>query len=135
MSLVQPPPWKPGDDLDGLLRAFFRSQMPHPWPSPRLPRFRTAADPRSAPSGHSLTRSRLVLAASAALLMLGSLCLPGRFTQDIKPGYDVPVAPTADNLERLRMKKEHENKNKPNLGADDGDFENGLGLLDLPPLR
>jgi hypothetical protein len=102
--------------------------MPQPWPSPRLPRFRTAPAPRPAAPGRSLFRSRLVLAASVALLMLGSLCLPGRFTQDTKPGTGTEMTPTADTLERMRMKKEHENKNKPNLGADDGDFENGLGL-------
>jgi hypothetical protein len=107
--------------------------MPQPWPSPRLPRFRTAPATPSAPTGRSLSRSRLVLAASVALLLLGSLCLPGRFTQEIKHDSSTSVAPTADNLERLRMKKEHENKNKPNFGAEDGDFENGLGLLDLPP--
>jgi hypothetical protein len=135
MNFVLPPPAKPGDDLEELLRAFYRSQMPQPWPSPRLPRFCTAPATRPKSSGRSLTRSRLVLAASVALLMLGSLCLPGRFTHEIKPDYGTPVAPTADILERLRMKKEHENKNKPNLGADDGDFENGLGLLDLSPLR
>ena len=134
MNLVLPPPPKPGDDLEELLRAFYRSQMPQPWPSPRLPRFRPA--PTQPPSsGRSLIRGRLVLAASAALLMLGSLCLPGRFARDSKPSSGPPIAPTADNLERLRMKKEHENKNKPNLGADDADFENGLGLLDLPPLH
>jgi hypothetical protein len=118
-----------------LLRAFYQSQMPQPWPSPRLPRFRTAPATRPASSGRTLSRSRLVLAASVAVLMLGSLWLPGRFTQDIKPDSGTPVAPTADNLERLRMKKEHENKNKPHLGAEDGDFENGLGLLNLPPVR
>jgi hypothetical protein len=90
---------------------------------------------RPAPSGPSPSRSRLVLAASVALLMLASLYLPGRFTQDLKPDSVAPVALTADNLERLRMKKEHEHKNKANLGAEDGDFENGLGLLDLPSLQ
>ncbi len=127
MNLVPSPPRQPADDLEGLLRAFYRSQMPQPWPSPQLPRFRPAPTPRPAPSGRPLSRSRLVLAASVALLLLGSLCLPGRFTQDAKPGAGTELTPTADNLERLRMKKEHENKNKPNLQADD-DFENGLGL-------
>ena len=38
MRFVDPPtlasPWReqPGDDLDGLLTAFFRSEMPSPWP-------------------------------------------------------------------------------------------------------
>jgi hypothetical protein len=132
MSLVEPPLPKPGDDLDGLLRAFFRSRMPHPWPALRLPRFRMASAPRPPSSGRSLIRSRYALAASVALLLFGSLLLPGRLTPGSKPGQ-VPDAPMIGDLhEQQRMKrehkiKEHENKNKPALGADD-DFEKDLGL-------
>jgi hypothetical protein len=32
MGIVEPPSHNSSDDLDGLLRAFFRSQMPQAWP-------------------------------------------------------------------------------------------------------
>ncbi len=67
------PPTVPGGadgDLDGLLSAFFRSELPAAWPEFRVP----ADPPRPGllrPS--SLGFSRLVLAAAAALLLLGYL--------------------------------------------------------------
>lgn len=65
----------PPEELDALLRAFYRSEMPHPWPEaacgfaqPRLRRARGRS---------SWWNSRLALAASIALLLLGSLLLSG----------------------------------------------------------
>jgi hypothetical protein len=104
MSNVDPPldvrkPGRPPGDLDGLLRAFFRAEMPHPWPaaqipeqpSPFLQRNGTAAHlngedrrpagiaARLAPRSWTKVRSRLALAASVALLLLGTLLLSGKF--------------------------------------------------------
>jgi hypothetical protein len=104
MSNVDPPldvrsPGRPAGDLDGLLRAFFRAEMPHPWPavqigqgpSPFPQRNRTAAHMngddrppadtgrRFAPRSWSKIRSRLALAATVALLLLGTLLMSGRF--------------------------------------------------------
>ena len=138
MNLVPPPPRKPSDDLDFLLRRFFRSQMPDPWPRPRLSFFRPHPATPATPSRHPLIRSRWALAASVGLLLLGSLLLPGRFTQALKlEPYPGGSHIGTDDLRR-QMDKEHrlkdfENKNKPQLGADVPAPD--LDEVDLPPLR
>jgi hypothetical protein len=85
MRSVQPSPADPrdggrlSDDLDGRLRAFFRAEMPEPWPVLQPPV--SALVPRSAAAARRrpLSRSRLALAASAAFLLLGQLSLSGPF--------------------------------------------------------
>ena len=79
MNVIMPPRVPPDDEIDGLLRAFYRAQVPHPWPALKAP----AAPPRTtpvrpAPSRPPLWRSRFALAASVALLALSSLFLPGK---------------------------------------------------------
>lgn len=58
-------------DVDGLLREFFKAEMPHPWPVMKPPMAFKSTLPFRA-QGWSLMRSRLALAASIALLLLGS---------------------------------------------------------------
>lgn len=78
MNLAVRSPARPDDDLDGLLRAFFQAEMPHPWPALKAPLpSRQTAPP--APPRRGLFRSRLALAASVTLLVTGALALPGRF--------------------------------------------------------
>src|SRR5439155_27024577 len=64
-----------GDDLDEALFAFFRSQMPSPWPRLQPPGGAPPvrpARPAPAPSRRPWFRSpRFVLAASVALLIAG----------------------------------------------------------------
>src|SRR5262245_55622026 len=78
MSIHEPPPTRPGpgprspDDLDGLLRAYFRTEMPDPWPALRPPPSAAAPPP---PSRRLPWGSRSALAASVALLWLGHLAL------------------------------------------------------------
>jgi hypothetical protein len=91
---------RPPEDPDGLLRAFFRAEMPDPWPgfrrlpgptavlgtngtAPGRPRPREAAPP-SRPA----LRSRLALAAAALLLLLGTLAGSGRFHPGMLEGPD-----------------------------------------------
>ena len=69
-TLDSPTRGRSGDDLDGLLRAFFHAEMPHPWPgapvveeTPVVLSRPVTARPRS------LFRSRMALAASVALLL------------------------------------------------------------------
>jgi hypothetical protein len=92
---------QPGDELDNLLRAYFQSEMPDPWPALeigmgsadaevpiRLSLLPAADEPseesepepvvRASFPGGSLSRSRLALAASVALLVSGSLFLSGQ---------------------------------------------------------
>jgi hypothetical protein len=67
---------KPPDELDGLLRAYFRAQLPDPWPSLEAP---AALPPRKPAARRSVFRARLALAASVALLAGGSFLLPRAF--------------------------------------------------------
>ena len=68
--------------VDRLLRAFYRAEMPNPWPS-----FATPADAPTLLSFPTPTarrplswRSRLALAASVALLVTGMGILSGKFS-------------------------------------------------------
>jgi hypothetical protein len=94
MSKMEPPvDWRhagrPGADPDGLLGAFFKAELPDPWPACRRPGDRvrsTTPSRQTSPSGGpprgrtwTAARSRLALAASVALLLLGTLLLSGKF--------------------------------------------------------
>src|SRR5262245_51844514 len=83
MSALHDPPLSRGDrggrppeELDVLLRDFFRSEMPQPWPECAAPEpepIRPLVRPARA---WTPVRSRLALAASVGLLLGGSLLLP-----------------------------------------------------------
>jgi hypothetical protein len=68
-------------DADQLLRAFFQSEMPHPWPAfePPVPRTTLPFRPAAAPRRRFVLGSKLALAASVALLMLCGWLLSGAF--------------------------------------------------------
>jgi hypothetical protein len=113
-----------GDDLGGLLRTFFRRQLPQPWPPPRVIPI-SVAPSRRPTSGRSLMRSRWALAASVALLFLTSLLLSSRFTQDARPDHG-PNGPIISDIPR-DMHKKHKNPQpidkKIKLGFADEDDE------------
>jgi hypothetical protein len=138
MSITEPPAHKPVDDLDGLLRDFFRGQMPKSWPPSPVPVARTMNSPRPMTQRNSLTRSRWALAASVALLLLGSLLLPSRFSQDAKPENSLSGAPTIGTgdlrrqMEREHHKRQMQNKNKPGLAVEDDDRLPEMDDSDLP---
>jgi hypothetical protein len=87
MNLISPPPVsrggdRPPEDIDRTLRAFFKAEMPEPWPSLEAPAPRRPATiPFAPPPARrgSLLRSRLALAASVALLAMGLAVLAGAF--------------------------------------------------------
>jgi hypothetical protein len=60
------------NDVDGVLRAFFKAQTPAPWPKAPVVVAKT-------PKGWPMMRSRLALAASVGLLALGLSSLAGAF--------------------------------------------------------
>src|SRR5262245_23306735 len=79
MNRVVEPVGSGEPDVEGLLRAFYRSEMPSPWPAfapprPRVLPFRPAARPRQRRGFRSL--SRLALVASVALLLLAAWLMP-----------------------------------------------------------
>ena len=56
MNVIVPPRVPPDDEIDGLLRAFFRAELPHPWPAMKAPAPPTTPA-RPAPSRPALWRS------------------------------------------------------------------------------
>jgi hypothetical protein len=135
MRFVEPLSPKAGDDLDGLLRAFFRRQMPHPWPAPPVPPDHSTVLRRPA-SGYGQLRSRWALAAAVALLLLGSLLLPRRFAAENKSETGLGGLHTADKNIFSPRSKPHEskpaaNKNKPDFGVEKGDLLPELDDSDL----
>jgi hypothetical protein len=85
MSSLQPPlvgPRGPNGspaDLDGLLQAFFRAQMPEPWPVPKPPAMPSVPTGGALRQRGSLFRSRLALAASILILLIGQFFVSGMF--------------------------------------------------------
>lgn len=89
MRFVDPPtvssPWRgnAGDDLDGLLKSFFRSEMPNPWPdAPHAEEAPVILAVGPMPKRRSFASSRFALAASVALLVGGAWLLGGAFDGD-----------------------------------------------------
>jgi hypothetical protein len=68
------------DDVDGLLRVFFRAQVPKPWPVLKPPATKSRQEGVAAPRGLSLLRSRIALAASLLILLFGQLFISGMFS-------------------------------------------------------
>ena len=124
MNVVEPPPMQPGDDLEGLLRTFLRSQLPTPWPPPRLLTAVSSCQRRPA-NGRNLMRSRWTLAASVALLLFGSWLLPSRFAPDAKtrPGPNGAMIGSDDIRRELHkeQKKHIQSRHKTGLAADEGE--------------
>jgi hypothetical protein len=74
------------DEVDALLRRFFRAQMPSPWPPLKPSTQAGAVHPWSRPGRWLHLRSRFALAATLALLGLGSF-----FLVDLLPSQPLPA--------------------------------------------
>jgi hypothetical protein len=104
MKLVERPPvevnGRGGDDLDQVLRAFFRSEMPSPWPRLALPDEAPAVLPlqpaRPTQPRRWFRRSHLALAASVALLVIGHLVLSDTLKPSATAPDGMPDNPTAN---------------------------------------
>ena len=111
-SIERPPGYpriagRPPEDVDELLRTFFRSEVPRSWPTLALP----ARDDRGNSPPVSRPRLRLHrrfgVAAAVGLLVVGYLSLAGRFPVETNdPGATVNPARTlaAKELDRLRKR-------------------------------
>ena len=101
MNLLPPLPAPPGGapssdgDIDTLLSAYFRAELPDPWPAaPARARVATAVPRRGL---GRLARSRLALAASVALLVSGALFRAGRPDEaPARPDAPDATPPSAD---------------------------------------
>jgi hypothetical protein len=128
MNVIVPPRVPPDDEIDGLLRAFYRAQVPHPWPAWKAP----AAGPRTVPvlpaPRPALWRSRFALAASVALLALSSLFLPGKAPRE-------PQSPTRPGISSGSAKRE---KVKSSLSLEqpkDGPTKIKVEAYELLPMK
>ncbi len=65
-----------GEPLDALLGAFFRTEMPSPWPALRRPARSRLSFDHAQVSRRPAYAGRLALAASVGLLFVGSWLLP-----------------------------------------------------------
>jgi hypothetical protein len=93
-----------GDDLEEVLIAFFRSEMPHPWPPLKLPDEAPPArlaQPAPPPSRRPWFRSpHFALAVSVALLIGGYAVMSGALTPPV-PADATPIdgqTPTATGI-------------------------------------
>ena len=78
-----------GEPVDALLGAFFRAEMPSPWPAFRPPaRTRLAPTPASR---HSAYAGRFALAASVALLFVGTWFLPTVLSPRAPRDQGIPI--------------------------------------------
>jgi hypothetical protein len=102
------------DDVDQLLRSFFQEEMPRSWPAfaggltpadqqPQLP----AANRHQSPF-----RSRFVLAASVAILLIGTWWLGGRFSTP-----ESPTSPSAPG-KVIGAKERRNNATAPKMVPD-----------------
>jgi hypothetical protein len=110
MNATEPQIERSPDELDALLRAFFRSEMPDPWPAVKIPPAESAYS-----SWWTASRSRLALAASVALLMLGSWWLAGNtanYTAPVPTTPGVGSANPGQNPVVDKVKKDEEKKNR-----------------------
>ncbi len=74
----------PPPDIDRMLRAYFRSEMPDPWPRLLL------AEPARL-SWWRRYGARLAVAASVALLLTGYLALAGHFPREAVPSQAIDL--------------------------------------------
>lgn len=84
MNIVPPPVWprdsaRPSDDLETLLRRFFRAETPNPWPALKVPARPRPPFPRRRP----WWGSRFALAATVTLCLAGSAMLATLFPRAI----------------------------------------------------
>jgi hypothetical protein len=79
-----------GEPIDALLGAFFRSEVPSPWPAFRRPTpARLLLD--QVPPRRPSYAGRLALAASVGLLFLGSWLLPATLSPRVPQGHSLPT--------------------------------------------
>jgi hypothetical protein len=81
-----------GDEIDGLLRAFFQAEMPKPWPAFKAPVTPSA----NAPGFWAKSRSRFALAASVTMLLLGSWWLANQSVEYATPLKGVSTETSGD---------------------------------------
>src|SRR5262245_8500152 len=118
MSTTEPPLLKtrsdrPDDDLDGLLRDFFRAELPQRWPAAPQPvplsslnghaNLAPAARPARSKARPWAWSSRVALAASVGGLLLGTLLLSGQFKGNQPPSDSDVGTPSGSRVHMKEM--------------------------------
>ncbi len=135
MNVIVPPRVPPDDEIDGLLRAFFRAEVPNPWPALKAPAAPQTTPVPPAPPRRALWRSRLALAASVALLALGSLLWPGK-AQPEPQAPAVPIGPTSAKRDKLPAVAPDSVKSSLSLEqTKDGPTKIKVEVQYLPPMK
>jgi len=119
MRIAEPPsldsPWRghSGDDLDGLLRSFFQSELPEPWPALELPAEETILPmPATTRIPRWKTfRTKFALAASVAFLLAGAWLIGGSLPTSAHR-TSTPSKPDEANIRGLPRKN---NVNEPSI--------------------
>ena len=94
MNSLQPPLSGPHEldrspnDLDRLMGAFFRAEMPQSWPVPKLPAASFGRKERPAAARRSLVRSRFALAACLLVLLLSQAFMSRMFSDSTRTAAD-----------------------------------------------
>lgn len=124
----------PADDLDKLLRRFFRSEMPSPWP-PAPAVSSTASSPQARPYPWFRLSSRLALAAAIGLFLIGYLVLAGKFPVGSEPGHSIDLArPTAkDPLRPRHLPAKMQNRVNPGKLQSRSDIQLLQPLIERTP--
>ena len=93
-----------GYDVDPLLRAYFRAEMPAPWPELVLPAKGETANAPAPRRPQTSYRSRFALAASLLLLLSGYWLLSGMFSSYTPAPTDqaAPMIGTNPRTPKLR---------------------------------
>jgi len=88
-------PWgeRPGDDLDGLLTAYFHNELPRPWPAARVVEEAKVLRRHTTSPRRPVWGSRLALAASVALLLAAGWMLSGSFLALDRESPAGPLSP------------------------------------------
>jgi hypothetical protein len=106
------------DDLGDTLRAFFRSEMPQPWPKLKLPTQERVIAPFPSPNGSTkfwprrwLFNSRTALAAALGVLVVGFVLLSDTLKPrigDLDPDHGTatnPITPPNDGDSDVILKE------------------------------
>jgi len=105
MNIVRPPrSTRPPEELDDLIAAFMRSEMPDPWPAMSSVPEPSARDVRPRGSRWFRSGSRFALAATLAACLIGFLALGSMFPS-LPPASQEPASEMGPIGERTLFSK------------------------------
>jgi hypothetical protein len=129
------------DDLDEMLFAFFRSEMPDPWPELKLPPRMPSAPPVRlasavpSPSRRPWFRSpRFALAASVALLIGGYAVMSAALDPPVPPdATKIEIDNGKADLKGIRRDMQPTPPDKTPVEDDDGNLDDRVRMKSIEP--